>query len=362
MSTPQPRTRDGGGWCWIHRKLLWEFARHLGPIPTLTYVLLASHVSEPHQTAKVSFGRVATALGITRNQARHALQKLEHFGLISRITGNSKGPITYLLTDPTTWKIPNRTGTHTPQGAQSPHDNEKKQTPKEENARNGFHVSNITGPSAQKIPNQIGTHTPRGLCNSLVNGQNRAPQEDVTRRVCAIEGVANAQIQTPTATSSTRNLRAPSKPLPNEDRGAGRGRLTRTNEKYREVLQRNNSLLKKTPTFVGGNNSNHLPPLSERENKNNKQFTLRAHTLVRRTLGFNTDAAMAVEEVVARSLEVFGSGDEFLEFLERRAWAALDEGRLEIFENPLAAKAWIEQIVSDWWKGGSTWETGLPSS
>jgi len=355
MSTPQPRTRDGGGWCWIHRKVLWEFAAHLGPIPTLTYVLLASHVSEPHQTAKVSFGRVAAALGITRNQARHALQKLEHFGLISRITGNSKGPITYLLTDPTTWKIPNRTGTHTPQGAQSPHDNEKKQTPKEENARNGFHVSNITGPSAQKIPNQIGTHTPRGLCNSLVNGQNRAPQEDVTRRVCAIEGVANAQIQTPTATSSARNLRAPSKPLPNEGRGAGRGRFTRTNEKYREVLQRNNSLLKKTPTFVGGNNSNHLPL------KSKTYISLRARTLLRRTLGFTADAAMAVEEVVVRSLEAFGADDGFLKFLEGRAWKAEDEGRLEIFENPHAAKAWIEQIVNEW-KGGSTWETGLSSS
>ena len=354
MGTPQPRTRDGGGWCWIHRKLLWEFAGHLGPIPTLTYVLLASHASEPHQTAKVSFGRVAAALGITRNQARHALQKLEHFGLISRITGNSKGPITYLLTDPTTWKIPNQIGTHTPQGAQSPHDNEKKQTPKEENARNGFHVSNITGPSAQKIPNQIGTHTPQGLCNSLVNGQNRAPQEDVTRRVCAIEGVANAQSQTPTATLSARNLRAPSKPLPNEDRGAGRGRFTRTNEKIREIKEKKSSLTGTTPIKigVGVDNGQDPSPLSEKL-KNKKHFFLRAHTLIRRRLGFSPDAALAVEEVVTRSLEAFGTDDEFLKFVEERAWKAEDEGRLEIFENPHAATAWIKQVVAEW-KGGST--------
>jgi len=70
---------------------------------------------------------------------------------------------------------------------------------------------------------------------------------------------------------------------------------------------------------------------------------------------------MAVEEVVTRSLEAFGTDDEFLKFVEERAWKAQDEGRLEIFENPHAATAWIEQIVNEW-KGGSTWETGLPSS
>ena len=348
MNTPQPRTRDGGGWCWVHRKVLWEFAAHLGPIPTLTYVLLASHAREADQTARVSFGRVAAALGVTRDQARYALRKLERFGLIKRLgIDHPRGPSVYLLTDPSTWKIPKPSHKPTTPEAQSADVN----SPRQPSQGESVHISS---PSTHQSPKATDRPIPPKPQNSVDNAQKSILQKGVG----PMEGPAGGAVMGSKASTlgqipSVPSVRRARSEVPNGDRGVEGGAFGPANDTNKRKLREVNSLLTKTPTFVGGNNSNHLPPLSERENKNNKQFTLRARTLIRRTLGFNPDAALAVEEVVIRSLEAFGTDDEFLKFVEERAWKAEDEGRLEIFENPHAAATWIKQVVEEW-KGGST--------
>ena len=346
MNTPQPRTRDGGGWCWVHRKVLWEFAAHLGPIPTLTYVLLASHAREADQTARVSFGRVAAALGVTRDQARYALRKLERFGLIKRLgTDHPRGPSVYLLTDPSTWKIPKPSHKPTTPGAQSADAN----SPRQPSQGESVHISS---PSTHQSPKATDRPIPPKPQSSVDNAQKSIPQKDVVRTVRTTGNSVSTQSQILTQTSSVRSVSTPQSVVANRDRGV-EGKASRLTNDTNMRLLRETNRLKTTSTNVDVENSNFPPPSEKSKSKNKTYISLRARTLVRRTLGFSPDAAMAVEEVVTRSLEAFGTDDEFLKFVEERAWKAEDEGRLEIFENPHAATAWIKQVVDEW-KGGST--------
>lgn len=106
-SSVRPRTLSRGGWAWFPRELILEAAPTLGPLAVAVYVALSSFANGD-SVAFPSLGTLARTLGCSRHAVRRAVDRLERHGLIlkERLPGPGRVRVRYILTDPTSWRLP----------------------------------------------------------------------------------------------------------------------------------------------------------------------------------------------------------------------------------------------------------------
>ena len=70
------------GWWWAENELIDTWASTLGPYGLAVYAVLARHVDNASQQCRLSYGRIAELLNISRRQVIREVQRLEEYGLI----------------------------------------------------------------------------------------------------------------------------------------------------------------------------------------------------------------------------------------------------------------------------------------
>jgi len=70
------------GWWWAENELIDTWASTLGPYGLAVYAVLARHVDNASQQCRLSYGRIAELLNISRRQVIREIQRLEEYGLI----------------------------------------------------------------------------------------------------------------------------------------------------------------------------------------------------------------------------------------------------------------------------------------
>jgi len=103
-----PRTLSRGNWAWIPKQLVLEAAPQLGLLPLGVYLVLASFADD-QQLAFPSLSTIARLLGVSRQQVFRAIEHLSAAGIVRKQTfpGPGRRRVAYLLTDPSSWDLPN---------------------------------------------------------------------------------------------------------------------------------------------------------------------------------------------------------------------------------------------------------------